>query len=271
MTPESDDVFPPAEPPFSSPTFLRNFTSTYVDHHRSWNNPPGPFHLFPKTHWTQSCPLTPSLVDRRWGSVRSPTESGLRQGVSRIIRGNIPREQFTIVILTYQREAVLVIIVWNSPQPPSDDLIWPEIHVPVKVLQGGKNSLNNRFLPFDEIETEAVLSIDDDAHLRHDEMLFGFRVWRENRDRIVGFPGRYHAWDVDNNGGFLYNANYSCELSMVLTGAAYLHKYYFYQYTYYMPQEIRDKVDEFMNCEDIAMNFLVSHISRKPPVKIEAA
>lgn len=50
------------------------------------------------------------------------------------------------------------------------------------------------------------------------------RVWRENRDRIVGFPGRYHAWDVDNNGGFLYNANYSCELSMVLTGAAYLHK-----------------------------------------------
>lgn len=35
-----------------------------------------------------------------------------------------------------------------------------------------------------------------------------------------------------------------------------------------MPQAIRDKVDEFMNCEDIAMNFLVSHITRQPPVKV---
>jgi hypothetical protein len=35
--------------------------------------------------------------------------------------------------------------------------------------------LNNRFLPYDVIETEAVLSVDDDAHLRHDEIIFGFR------------------------------------------------------------------------------------------------
>jgi hypothetical protein len=37
-----------------------------------------------------------------------------------------------------------------------------------------------------------------------------------------------------------------------------------------MPQAIRDKVDEFMNCEDIAMNFLVSHITRQPPVKVKS-
>ncbi len=35
-----------------------------------------------------------------------------------------------------------------------------------------------------------------------------------------------------------------------------------------MPREIRDKVDEYMNCEDIAMNFLVSHITRQPPIKV---
>lgn len=35
-----------------------------------------------------------------------------------------------------------------------------------------------------------------------------------------------------------------------------------------MPQAIRDMVDDYMNCEDIAMNFLVSHITRKPPVKV---
>ncbi|XP_067014507.2 exostosin-3 isoform X4 [Anabrus simplex] len=136
-----------------------------------------------------------------------------------------------------------------------------------QVVKASRNSLNNRFLPYDAIETEAVLSVDDDAHLRHDEIMFGFRVWREQRDRVVGFPGRFHAWDL-NHGGWLYNSNYSCELSMVLTGAAFFHKYYTYLYSYWLPQAIRDKVDEYMNCEDIAMNFLVSHITRKPPVKV---
>jgi len=45
-------------------------------------------------------------------------------------------------------------------------------------------------------------------------------------------------------------------------------QYYMYIYSYVMPQAIRDKVDEYLNCEDLAMNFLVSHITRKPPVKV---
>eukprot|EP00069_Balaena_mysticetus_P008561 bmy_05834T0 len=109
----------------------------------------------------------------------------------------------------------------------------------LQVVRTEKNSLNNRFLPWNEIETEAIL------------------VWREARDRIVGFPGRYHAWDIPHQ-SWLYNSNYSCELSMVLTGAAFFHKYYAYLYSYVMPQAIRDMVDEYINCEDIAMNFLVT-------------
>ena len=124
-----------------------------------------------------------------------------------------------------------------------------------------------RFLPYDSIETEAVLSMDDDVYLHHDEIIFAFRVWQENRDRLVGFPGRYHAWDKENF-SWNYNSNYSCELSMVLTGAAFYHKYYSYAYSQLMPQAIRDKVDEFMNCEDLAMNFLISDITRQPPIKV---
>ncbi|KAK4824929.1 hypothetical protein QYF61_021549 [Mycteria americana] len=101
---------------------------------------------------------------------------------------------------------------------------------------------------------------------RLDEVLRDMVVWREARDRIVGFPGRYHAWDIPHQ-SWLYNSNYSCELSMVLTGAAFFHKYYAYLYSYVMPQAIRDMVDEYINCEDIAMNFLVSHLTRKPPIK----
>ena len=46
-------------------------------------------------------------------------------------------------------------------------------------------------------------------------------------------------------------------------------QYYMYVYSYVMPQAIRDKVDEYLNCEDIAMNFLVSHITRRPPIKVQ--
>lgn len=61
-----------------------------------------------------------------------------------------------------------------------------------------------------------------------------------------------------------------CKCVFLSIGAAFIHKYYLYLYTYWLPQAIRDMVDEYMNCEDIAMNFLVSHVTRKPPVKVGA-
>ena len=134
-------------------------------------------------------------------------------------------------------------------------------------MRGNGNSLNNRFLPYEQIETEAVLSLDDDIRLEHDEIDLAFRVWRENRDRLVGFPGRFHLWDVHSN-QWLYNTNLTCEISMVLTGAVFLHSYYLHLYSSWLPASIRRVVDEFMNCEDIAMNFLVAHISRQPPIKV---
>ncbi|XP_042156465.1 exostosin-like 3 [Oncorhynchus tshawytscha] len=270
------------EPPYASPRFLRNFTYTASDTYQTWNRAPGPFHLFPHTPLDPVLPSEAKFLGSGTGfrPIGSGT-GGSGKEFQAALGGNVPREQFTVVMLTYEREEVLmnslerlnglpylnkVVVVWNSPKPPSDDLLWPDIGLPIVVVRTEKNSLNNRFLPWDVVETEAILSIDDDAHLRHDEIMFGFRVWREARDRIVGFPGRFHAWDV-NHQSWLYNSNYSCELSMVLTGAAFFHKYYAYLYSYVMPQAIRDMVDEYINCEDIAMNFLVSHITRKPPIK----
>ena len=42
-------------------------------------------------------------------------------------------------------------------------------------MKVAKNSLNNRFIPYDVIETDAIFSIDDDVEMRHDEILLGFR------------------------------------------------------------------------------------------------
>lgn len=280
---EPEESLGPLEPPYPSPAYKRNFSIFLSQGYEMWNIWGDPFRLYPQLPFD---PLLPSDAKFLGSGMGFRPIGGGAGGAGKefcdSLGGNSPREQFTIVMLTYEREQVLmnslsrlnglpylnkVVVVWNSPRPPLQDLRWPEIGVPVHVVKGSRNSLNNRFLPYEAIETEAVLSVDDDAHLRHDEIIFGFRVWREERDRVVGFPGRFHALDL-NYGGWLYNSNYSCELSMVLTGAAFIHKYYMYLYTHWLPQAIRDKVDEYMNCEDIAMNFLVSHITRKPPVKV---
>ncbi|XP_060518039.1 exostosin-3 isoform X2 [Cylas formicarius] len=281
---EQEESLGPLEPSYNSPAFRRNFSLLLTQGHEVWNDWGDPFRLYP------TLPMDPILPsDAKFlGSGRGFRPIGNGQGgagkeFSEALGGNTPREQFTIMLLTYEREQVLldsisrlrglpylhsVVVVWNSPRPPNPELRWPDIGAPVHVIKAARNSLNNRFLPLENLQTEAILSVDDDAHLRHDEILFGFRVWREHRDRIVGFPGRFHAWDLNTKNGWLYNSNYSCELSMVLTGAAFLHRHYLHLYWTWLPQAIRDKVDEYMNCEDIAMNFLVSHITRKPPVKV---
>ncbi|XP_034250029.1 exostosin-3 [Thrips palmi] len=280
---EPEESLGPLEPPHASPSFRRNYTVFLTQGFEMWNDWGDPFHLYPQLPFDPLLPSDAKFIGSGVGfrPIGKGT-GGAGKEFCESLGGNSPREQFTIVMLTYEREQVLmnslsrlhglpylnkVVVVWNSPRAPLEDLRWPEIGVPVQVVKAARNSLNNRFLPYDEIETEAVLSVDDDAHLRHDEIMFGFRVWREHRDRVVGFPGRFHAWDI-NHGGWLYNSNYSCELSMVLTGAAFVHKHYLYLYSNWLPQAIRDKVDQFMNCEDLAMNFLVSHITKKPPVKV---
>ncbi|XP_001625539.2 exostosin-3 [Nematostella vectensis] len=278
--PDSDAV---TEVPLPSPSFTRNLTTTVTFQKSVWNQPPGAVFSLPSTPFD---PLLPSSAPFRNSTtdfeVINKGLGGTGEEFSKAQGGNYPKEQFTVVMLTYERELVLmeaiqrlvglsylnkVVIVWNSPLAPSLSLHWPDIGVPVHVVRTTKNSLNNRFLPYDVIETDAILSIDDDVELRHDEILLAFRVWRENRDRIVGFPGRYHAWDSVRN-RWTYVSNHSCELSLILTGAAFIHRYYTYLFTHWMQQSIREKIDEFMNCEDIAMNFLVSHITRKPPIKV---
>ncbi|XP_045761073.1 exostosin-3 [Maniola jurtina] len=281
---EPEETLGPSEAPYPSPAYRRNYSVALLHGYELWNEWGEPFALYPQLPWDP--PVTSEA--RFMGSAAGFRPIGAGAGgsgkeFSEALGGDRPREQFTIVILTYEREAVLaaalarlrglpylnkVVVVWNGVTAPAATQAWPESGAPVAVVRASRNSLNNRFLPYNVIETEAVLCVDDDAHLRHDEIVFAFRVWREHRDRIVGFPGRYHAWDLNFNNGFLYNSNYSCELSMVLTGAAFVHRYYLWAYWRALPAAVRDYVDEYMNCEDIAMNFLVAHLTRKPPVKV---
>ncbi|KAG5447343.1 hypothetical protein CSKR_114311, partial [Clonorchis sinensis] len=154
----------------------------------------------------------------------------------------------------------------RSTIPPIDCHCMEQSHWTRRVFQAARNSLNNRFLPLDLILTDAVLLLDDDVKLSKEEIEFGFDAWRENPDRIVGHPERGHRFDPKEK-KWAYNAAPAGKYSMILTGAAFLHKYYLYAYTWDMPLAARELVDRTKNCEDIAMNFYVAHLTRKPPIK----
>ncbi|XP_039393219.1 exostosin-2 isoform X3 [Mauremys reevesii] len=215
------------------------------------------------------------VVAEKWSSVSNPLFLPLIP----------PQSQgFTAIVLTYDRVESLfrvitevskvpslskLLVVWNNQNKnPPEDSLWPKIRVPLKVVKTTENKLSNRFFPYDEIETEAVLAIDDDIiMLTSDELQFGYEVWREFPDRLVGYPGRLHLWDHEMN-KWKYESEWTNEVSMVLTGAAFYHKYFNYLYTYKMPGDIKNWVDAHMNCEDIAMNFLVANVTGKAVIKV---
>ncbi|XP_018791954.1 PREDICTED: exostosin-1 [Bactrocera latifrons] len=128
-------------------------------------------------------------------------------------------------------------------------------------------SISQRFYPYPEIQTDAVLSLDEDSILNTDELDFAYTVWRDFPDRIVGYPARAHFWD-DSKNAWGYTSKWTNYYSIVLTGAAFYHRYYNYLYTNWLSLLLLKTVQQSSNCEDILMNLLVSHVTRKPPIKV---
>ncbi|KAF2354728.1 Exostosin C-terminal [Trinorchestia longiramus] len=191
-------------------------------------------------------------------------------------------EGFTAVVLTYDRLDSLqqviqtlsrvpsckkVLVVWNNQKkdPPATLSVGS---LPVEVVRPPENRLSNRFFPYNEITTQAILSLDDDINMMTpDELEFGYQVWREFPDRLVGYPSRNVIWSNTSH-SWKYDSEWTNEVSMVLTGAAFYHKYWSHVYTTELLPLLRDWVDQHMNCEDIAMNFLVANRTGKAPVKV---
>lgn len=88
------------------------------------------------------------------------------------------------------------------------------------------------------------------------------QVWRENQQRIVGFFPRAHSYQLDSH-SWIYT-KHQHKYSILLTKIMILATDYLYRYTCEMPTGVREYVDKGMNCEDIAMNFLVSNFRCAP-------
>ena len=130
-------------------TFYRNFTANTIYAKQRWNTYPGALLLYPSSPFV---PVLPSSAAFLNSSVDiqpiGKGAGGAGMEFQKALGGDYPFEQFTIVMLTYERELVLiealgrlaglqylnkVVVIWNSPGNPSQDLKWPNIGVPIKV------------------------------------------------------------------------------------------------------------------------------------------
>ena len=122
-------------------------------------------------------------------------------------------EKFTVVIVTQglrlpQLATVLVelsrckrvihevLLVWNNVKTGCPTASTFETaadgQLNVRCLAQAENQMQNRLLIAEHLETEAAFHHDDDVVLDVDSIALGFKVWRRNRNAVVGYQPRVH-------------------------------------------------------------------------------
>ncbi|KAK2985993.1 hypothetical protein RJ640_000170 [Escallonia rubra] len=167
-----------------------------------------------------------------------------------------------------------VLVLWGNPSTPAETLTQLSRNLsgsdaPVSVIRQKSASLNSRFLPRQSIRTRAVLICDDDVEIDSRSVEFAFRVWRANRDRLVGFFARSHDVDLSRR-AWIYTVQPD-KYSILLTKFMIAKTDYLYEYSCgggdHMG-EARGVVEEMRNCEDILMNFVAAEGAGAGPVLV---
>ncbi|MEE6514277.1 hypothetical protein FKM82_022288 [Ascaphus truei] len=207
---------------------------------------------------------------------------GLRRGAP----PRAPEDAFTLIMQTYNRTDLLlkilnhyqavprlrgVIVVWNNvgQEPPAR--LWESLGphpVPVTFKKQSANLMRNRLRNLPEIETQAVLMMDDDTLVSAYDVSFAFSIWQQFPDRIVGFVPRKH---ISSPSGIYSYGSFELQApdtgsgdvySMILIGAAFFHREYLRLFEA-LPALVHAMIDQTQNCDDIAMNFVVANHTGK--------
>lgn len=178
------------------------------------------------------------------------------------------------VILHYQKSRLVhkIYVTWHNPheRPPEDFLRSVRKRPPVEILPQKYNSLNNRFNPIANLETKAVLIADDDIRVDLADMEYAFDVWRQHPQALVGTFPRLHHWNA-SAGEWEYlvsSPDVPRTYSIMLTKFMFMSAEYLFDYTCLLPLRIHRGIDEWKNCEDIAMNFLVTAKTGQRPIAV---
>ncbi len=193
-----------------------------------------------------------------------------------------------------------VFVIWSeldqTPPEPTSLLFLPQELVRRKphdkpsnvvILRMTTNSLNTRFLPIRQLTSNAVFMVDDDVRVSCRSLRHGFQAWSTVPDAMVGYYPRLAATTTtvhdqqqqqqqQPSQEFVYYSWPTVFLrqrfNFVLTKASFFHRKYLELYSSDLhPQEIRNYVDRFKNCEDVAMSLLVANATTTKPVYVEGS
>ena len=198
----------------------------------------------------------------------------------------IDTTQFTIRINTWQRNEQLLLslnhhsqctsvaeiqVIWCDTDNEPPDEVLHHASNKVKIERHSINSLNERFKVLLDPPTLAILSLDDDVLRPCVALDTAFIRWTRHPERMVGFDVRSHVIDEENNGkwkyGYMSTTESSNKYSMTLPRASFIHRDYLDIYIMAVPRQIYSYVAQNLECEDIAMSFLVSSLTDgKPPL-----
>jgi hypothetical protein len=159
-----------------------------------------------------------------------------------------------------------LIIVWqNIGEEVSDSVIHNikniGIHEKVEFKFPAKNSLNNRFYPYNT--TECVLSVDDDFILTNKALEKSYSIWLKNKSSIVGFTPRFMSENQYNGAAA---DNETSKYNLILTQGAIFNKEMLSLYT--NDSENLKLVDEIFNGEDILFNYVHNNYYKTPPLYV---
>jgi len=199
---------------------------------------------------------------------------------------------------------VAIHVVWCDSERDPPDSVSNHPSGKVRVERHVINSLNERFRVLIEPPTLGVLSLDDDVMRPCVALDAAFVRWTRHPDRMVGFDARTHVvvegGGEDDGGrerkhvpgangggggggggddhdhdhgksrwkyGYMSTTETSNKYSMTLPRASFLHRDYLDLYTDALPRPIYAYVAANLECEDVAMSFLVSSLTNgKPPL-----
>lgn len=206
--------------------------------------------------------------------------------------------QYTIRINTWQRNEQLILsvnhhakcegvaqihVIWCDDTNDPPDEIARHVSGKVKVEKHVINSLNERFKVLLDTPTLGILSLDDDVLRPCVALDTAFLRWTRHPERMVGFDARTHVVVANDqageNGssstnkkskwkyGYMSTTESSNRYSITLPRASFIHRDYLDLYIMALPRKIYSYVAQNLECEDVAMSFLVSSLTGgKPPL-----
>lgn len=171
-------------------------------------------------------------------------------------------------------------VVWSDQEhepPPMAffGLLTPEREAKVAFERQPTDSLNNRFRALLPVPTPAVLSLDDDLEIPCAQLDFAYDVWQASPRSLVGFTPRLATYEPAT-GRYRYQSSFKMvwwhgRYNVVLTKCCFLHRDYLAAYFDALSPDTLAYIDERRNCEDLAMQFVVSNATGgAPPVWVQA-